>query len=379
MGQRRYIGLDILRAIAANLVLIGHLRALLFVDFDAARTSDFEFMLKSFYFLTSLGHEAVIIFFVLSGFLVGGSVIKKNFIWRTYLLNRIVRLSIPLIPALLITVAIDIYIIETFPDLIHGAYYDLFSSGPSTNYSNSAWTFFGNILFLQTILVPVYGSNGPLWSLANEFWYYIIFPLFFIGFYNIQLKNRSLIFGLPLIAAALLLSLLLPIGLMNSFPIWLFGTIASFLYHGGSSKPKSTIALALVFFCLPLIITFKFSDTDILLGFVTSVAIYLLIRLDKGQQNFAQSHSNLKKLFSYLSDSSYTLYITHFPVMLLLYTVIRDTEQHQTLTSGIGIFAFYIITIHLATFIFYHCFERNTKDLRQLIGKWITGLSRQES
>jgi peptidoglycan/LPS O-acetylase OafA/YrhL len=37
--------------------------------------------------------------------------------------------------------------------------------------------FFGNLFFLQTIAVPSLGSNGPLWSLSNEFWYYIMFPL----------------------------------------------------------------------------------------------------------------------------------------------------------------------------------------------------------
>lgn len=25
--------------------------------------------------------------------------------------------------------------------------------------------------------VPIFGSNGPLWSLANEFWYYVLFSL----------------------------------------------------------------------------------------------------------------------------------------------------------------------------------------------------------
>ena len=40
-----------------------------------------------------------------------------------------------------------------------------------------AATFWGNLVFLQTILVPTYGTNALLWSLANEFWYYMLFPL----------------------------------------------------------------------------------------------------------------------------------------------------------------------------------------------------------
>ena len=42
-----------------------------------------------------------------------------------------------------------------------------------------------NALFLQTIVaarnaphpVPTFGSNGALWSLSYEFWYYLAFPL----------------------------------------------------------------------------------------------------------------------------------------------------------------------------------------------------------
>ena len=40
----------------------------------------------------------------------------------------------------------------------------------------TAPVFLGNAAFLQRILVPELGTNGPLWSLANEFWYYLLFP-----------------------------------------------------------------------------------------------------------------------------------------------------------------------------------------------------------
>ena len=48
-------------------------------------------MLKAFYFLTGLGHQAVIIFFVLSGFFVGGSILKnlENFSFKRYFTTRL--------------------------------------------------------------------------------------------------------------------------------------------------------------------------------------------------------------------------------------------------------------------------------------------------
>jgi hypothetical protein len=34
----------------------------------------------------------------------------------------------------------------------------------------------GNLMFLQGLCVPIVGTNVALWSLSNEFWYYMIFP-----------------------------------------------------------------------------------------------------------------------------------------------------------------------------------------------------------
>ena len=35
-----------------------------------------------------------------------------------------------------------------------------------------------NLLNLQGVIATHYGSNGPLWSVGYEFWYYMVFPLF---------------------------------------------------------------------------------------------------------------------------------------------------------------------------------------------------------
>ena len=38
-------------------------------------------------------------------------------------------------------------------------------------------TLLGNLAFLQDFFARPYGSNGPLWSLSYEFWFYLVFPL----------------------------------------------------------------------------------------------------------------------------------------------------------------------------------------------------------
>ena len=72
-GPRFLPGLDLLRAAAALLVMIGHVRNLFFTDYS--QVVNCNWLIKSIYFLTGLGHESVIIFFVLSGLLVGGKVV----------------------------------------------------------------------------------------------------------------------------------------------------------------------------------------------------------------------------------------------------------------------------------------------------------------
>lgn len=67
--------LDLLRGLAALLVLLGHWRNLLFIDYP--QLTAHKAMLAVPYILSSAGHQAVVIFFVLSGYLISGSVFRS--------------------------------------------------------------------------------------------------------------------------------------------------------------------------------------------------------------------------------------------------------------------------------------------------------------
>jgi peptidoglycan/LPS O-acetylase OafA/YrhL len=64
--------LNVFRSAAALAVVLGHVRLLFFEDYA---TADHDPVTAVLYALTSLGSEAVIVFFVMSGYWVGGSVI----------------------------------------------------------------------------------------------------------------------------------------------------------------------------------------------------------------------------------------------------------------------------------------------------------------
>ena len=174
------------------------------------------------------------IFFVLSGFLVGGSVItalqRGKWSWRGYLLRRMSRLWVVLIPALLLTLFWDKLGCSIAPGGYHGDYRELYHSGPTPAIPAdwSIGTFLGNTFFLQTIMVPCFGTNGPLWSLANEFWYYLLFPLGLTIF--ITRKWRDRVMALILVAGIIFF---LPKSILLEGVIWLLGAVVFYLIQIG--------------------------------------------------------------------------------------------------------------------------------------------------
>src|ERR1700674_2641061 len=80
-----------------------HLRALFFVDFP--RVQDASLLVKIIYFFTGFGYQAVVVFFVLSGFLISSAILKREtsgtWSWRDYAIDRSSRLWVVLIPGLL--------------------------------------------------------------------------------------------------------------------------------------------------------------------------------------------------------------------------------------------------------------------------------------
>jgi peptidoglycan/LPS O-acetylase OafA/YrhL len=90
--------MDGMRAPAAMTVLISHERNILFLDATAALSAPWKF----FYFVTGFGHQAVMIFFVLSGYWITKTVTRRSakggFAWSDYAIGRLSRLWIVLIP-----------------------------------------------------------------------------------------------------------------------------------------------------------------------------------------------------------------------------------------------------------------------------------------
>lgn len=167
---------DFLRAMSALLVLSGHTRAQFF--FKTYMLEQPGFFSKLFYFMTGLQHEAVVIFFVLSGFLIGGSLVdsmqRGSFDLVRYLIARFVRIYIVFIPALVITEAVFLFHSILLSDPGAGHIRPLFSEQPMDIGGVSGAIC--HLAGLQGFSCHAWDHNRALWSLGYEWALYLIAP-----------------------------------------------------------------------------------------------------------------------------------------------------------------------------------------------------------
>ena len=307
--------MDGARALAAMAVLLSHERNILFLDATVKLSTGWEL----FYFLTGFGHEAVMIFFVLSGYWITKTVVRRSaegrFPWSDYAIDRLSRLWIVLIPGLLVGGLFDSigrYGIEASIYLgTQGTNTLTWDVATRLSLSNLV----GNLVFLQTLLVEPLGSNAPLWSLANEFWYYVWFP----PLYQVIRKQRP-----PnAIALVFLITIVAFRNLLPGFVCWLFGSLLYFATRRPSFQAPArraiitTLPAAIVFFVGMLCLSRTHLPIDDRLkdAAVSGSFAILLFALIRSGRSYPRA---LAPLCRYGSASSYSLYVVHFPLILLL-------------------------------------------------------------
>ena len=307
--------LDVIRSLAALTVMLGHLRVFFFVDSPFAISG----LVKTFYFVAQLGHQAVMVFFVLSGFFISSSVLRSlrqgTWSWRDYLIDRGVRLYIVLLPGLALGGLWDFLGIRFFN---HSGIYSAPLPGfgddnPAAQFNLSS--FFGTLFFLQTRFTTVFGSNGPLWSLFNEFWYYLLFPALLL---LIVTNHRRFAPLLGCLAVAYLAIRILD-GELGGFLIWLAGGVVAltsrYFRFGGIWQARGWTlgAAALTGWCLRAAVTGGgWMGSDLAVGLSFALLIHGLVQsglplVERGRR-FAKSFAGF----------SYSLYVLHFPLLLLI-------------------------------------------------------------
>ncbi|WP_167395074.1 acyltransferase family protein [Variovorax boronicumulans] len=337
-----YQWLDFLRFTAALMVVFSHVRGFLFLDYGALDPSSRNFVTAAFFAFTRLGHEAVIVFFVLSGYLVGGKAVERiakgNFQPSDYAIDRIARLWVPLVPALLLSAAL-------------GAR------------SEGVLTWIGNLLGLQGVLVPMFGGNGPLWSLAYEIWFYVL--AYAIGRQAIR-KTLDVPALLIFVAVALVFTTLE----VHYLACWLIG--AAFFVRPHRLSPMIGLATAAVLagvavVGLQMTAAGVMAATGASNGLRAAFEILLAIGTSVGCNSLvALKPTRIATMSVPLAAFSYTLYLTHYPLLLAL----KESGWQRIASLDARAFGMYGAAVALCLVIawaIYWPFERNTGHIRNFI------------
>lgn len=217
--------LDIVRFLAAILVLLYHSNIRLLTT-EGAPFSQF-------------GHSAVIVFFILSGYVIAYITDIKEHKIQDYSVSRLARIYSVALPVVLITPIVD-FLGQEFG----GAFYE----------GREALDYFfirlvSSLLFLNEIwFVSIMSfSNVPYWSLCYEVWYYALFASYIF----MQGKKRIIVISTLCICLGPKILLL--------FPIWLIGV---YLYKNQKLR-KLSAATGLVLWILSLVCIYLFHKHNI--------------------------------------------------------------------------------------------------------------------
>lgn len=342
--------LDLIRFIAAFLVVMCHFRGAFLPEFTNLPVEQQNPLVFICYAFTRLGHEAVLIFFVLSGYLVGGRAIEKirqgNFDLRNYAIDRFVRIMLPLASALLLFLP---------KEIICG--------------NAIAWKDWVGCLFsLQGIWTGA--CIEPLWSLSYEVWFYILTGATFAVVCLVSRKSK-VIGSIVLVICFLVFTRLLTHYLL----IWLLGAAAYVTMPKQINKwvlMGSIILLPVMITVLQLtsgghvtssLTAYLPTQNRYSLEVIYSVVCCILLQqivLVKPKRKISYK---LNSIGTRLAAFSYTLYLAHVLVMRIL----EHYGAYRAATLSVESISLYLIYTLIALVVcygIYWCCERHTYTVK---------------
>lgn len=376
MNDRLSNFIALARWVAAAAVLLGHVGTL--VQIPDIMVAPHGPGVYAWWFLTAFAHQAVLVFFVISGFLVGGDLLRKRSLpepfLRDYMISRFARIYVVMAPTLLFGFALDWIGRGLFP---HSGIYDAPFFEGVYNPMNMVWA----LLQQQSIWTIQAGTNGPLWSLACEMWYYVTFPLLLLPFCGAYSKGfRNAAFALGAVAA-------ITISIPKSMFLFGYGVWALGAFMRVAPRPIIKSVLASFALFLATITIVRLAARGPLIEahpFVASLAdvataaafanLLLTLRFCEEGGLFAK----LGSIHARFSDFSYSLYATHAPLVFFVWAgtgslIAQDWYKRQPtpLHWGLG---FGLIGVSIAfAYGFSRLTEARTQNLRAFLRRILPG------
>lgn len=277
-----------------------------------------------------LASLAVGVFFFVSGFLIAHSIMARSrtgiFEWRSFAFARIRRIVPPFLFAVALT-ALCVGII-TYGGLYGADNYllpgDFEAVRPRATISlrEILWT-----LTLSYNLIPGHGElltlNGPLWSLSYEVWLYAAAMCAAIAVVN------RVWFAAGIAVSIVLVPSLLGNRMFAIFTvIWIWGFVSAILPRPSERTVRNIASAWLVmigfaFAAAPAVRLWIVQPYGIFIANIIFVGNTIAICALVFAWVLAPSPSKGEMSDGRMPDFSYTLYVTHFPLMCLLLSLLR--------------------------------------------------------
>jgi peptidoglycan/LPS O-acetylase OafA/YrhL len=314
--------LDGLRGLSALYILVHHARQILTQPYNnglSIHPDKYSVIDKSLVYAFSFfkyGHEAVIIFFVLSGFVIHLKQADKNYNYNTfsisnYLKKRIKRIYPTLITSFILCVIIDFIISK------------LLNQSLSVNLSKYSFSTFLYNLFLIPNTAD-WGNNFPLWSLKHEWTFYLLYPLLLI-LSNFDKKIPIIV----VITFYLSYTLGYRIPYINnvaySLAVWFLGFLLAEIYQKKKTWSKIIPYFTLLIIIYPFINREKnelYPYLDLTFGLIVMGLLSILI------QNKTNFVNRFLSKFSFLGTFSYSLYLLHWPILILIMNIVLINSEN---------------------------------------------------
>jgi peptidoglycan/LPS O-acetylase OafA/YrhL len=361
---------DSFRGIAALIVTIGHARWLLWEGYSNGyklHPDAYSFFEKFFMYLMSVfkfGHQMVMLFFVMSGFLIHYGFSKKiqdgvAKLDISYFKKRFIRIYPVLLVALLFT-----YLLDCLGIFWHLPIYT--SSTNNAIINESIKIDLSNNNFVENLFLygsKVWGSNVPMWSLKLEWFFYLIYPVFYL-INSKYVKSSYLIFILfSLIVFFRPIQLEFINGFFKNiiicFPIWLLGAFIADVSTYRIQLNLKKFYYLMFFPLLPILVNVDselIRDYCVAIGFVGLIAIML-----KSSIHFTILEG---RFFSFFSRISYSLYIIHSPILVLFSALLFEMFGGQLPQSQVFIFLGLIICV-VVSYLVYYFVERPSLSFKR--------------
>ena len=287
------------------------------------------------------GFLGVDLFFVLSGYLISSLIIKEyRKTGSLNLYNFYIRRARRLLPAVYFMITVGLVVMVLFNEvLLRKSHLDAIFG---YIYSSNWWYIFHKLDYFDS-----FGAQSPfkhLWSLAIEEQFYMIFPLLFLlinrkkkskdGTYKLNKNFLYVVLGLILVS---LIAHILLFDINNISRIYfgtdtrafslLIGVVGAILYPMEKLHAKVTpqqnimySVVSLVSIATLITVMIYTSEYNTWLyrgGFLLVAILGLIVIISSGKQHTLMSRLLSFKPVVFIGKISYSLYLWHFPILVL--------------------------------------------------------------